>query len=92
MKDTVIITGSSNVVRGSFRRGLVSRLIEQIKAWNERKIAERQLNVMSDRLLRDIGINRIDIPKVVNQKGEFRKVVFGRTDSADHSVEIRRAA
>ena len=46
----------SNVVHGSFREGIMARIVRQIRDWNNRRQAIRQLNMMPDSLLKDIGI------------------------------------
>ena len=60
-----------NVVSGSFRKGLVARLISRFGAWNQRRLAIRELEAMPDVFLRDIGIERFQIRDVVNQSAHF---------------------
>ena len=43
-----------------------TRAITAVKAYAERQRLARELHVLSDRLLADIGLTRMDIPAVVN--------------------------
>jgi uncharacterized protein YjiS (DUF1127 family) len=43
---------------------LVAAMAKGIVAWQERRAAERELRSLDDRMLRDIGISRADIPYV----------------------------
>jgi uncharacterized protein YjiS (DUF1127 family) len=43
---------------------LVAAMAKGIVAWQERRAAERELRSLDDRILRDIGISRADIPYV----------------------------
>ena len=92
MSNSSIITGNMNVVHGSFRRSYLSRVLDQIKAWNERRIAARQLNALSDRMLRDIGIERYEIDQAVNRSGLYTKLVANKSSGVAVSEEIKRAA
>jgi uncharacterized protein YjiS (DUF1127 family) len=44
---------------------LVAAIGRRVIAWQERRRAERELRSLDDRMLRDIGIFRADIPRVV---------------------------
>lgn len=44
---------------------LLGLLGGNLKAWSERRAAHRELSGLEDRMLRDIGITRADIPAVV---------------------------
>ena len=63
-----------NVVRGSFRRNLIRRMIGKIRVWNQRRQAVRELSAMPDSLLRDLGIERFQISDVVYQTGQFAEM------------------
>jgi uncharacterized protein YjiS (DUF1127 family) len=43
---------------------LLAAVAKRIVAWQERRMAERELRGLDDRMLRDIGISRSDIPHV----------------------------
>jgi len=92
MSDIVDMKSNSNVVRGAFREGFVARIVRRIKDWSNRRQAVRQLNMMSDSLLRDIGIERYQISDVVNQRGVYAKLNVARAESVVASAEIKEAA
>jgi len=92
MSNSSITTENINVVQGSFRRGYLSRVVDRIKAWHERRVATRQLNALSDRMLRDIGVERHKIDQAVNRSGLYTKLVTEKTSSIEVSGEIKRAA
>ncbi len=92
MNNTVNMNENSNVVHGEFRRGLLARIIDQITTWNERRVAIRQLNMLSDRMLNDIGIERFQISSVVKQPGSFVSMNAERTSQPTESAVIREAA
>ncbi len=71
MSNIANISPSKNVVKGTFRRNIVIRAWHRLSAWNQRRLAIRELNAMSDSLLRDLGIERFQISDVVNHRGEF---------------------
>jgi uncharacterized protein YjiS (DUF1127 family) len=85
-------SNNSNVVAGSFRRGLVARTFDRISAWNERRIATQQLNTMSDRMLKDIGIDRSEIGQAVKRPAVFAELNTLHSDSSEVSRNIQRAA
>lgn len=45
--------------------GLLSALVEGFAGWSQRRTAMRELMALDDRMLRDIGISRSDIPEIV---------------------------
>ena len=92
MNTTVIKSDKLNVVQGSFHRSILSRILDQVKSWNERRAAIRQLSMMPDRMLRDIGIDRYDIHTAVNRPSVFAKVAPVRTSNSEVSEGIRKAA
>jgi uncharacterized protein YjiS (DUF1127 family) len=65
---------------------LVSQLGKGFKLWREKRIAYRELMALDGRMLRDIGLNRGDIPAVV--AGISRKAET--TDSSDPLDALRR--
>jgi uncharacterized protein YjiS (DUF1127 family) len=83
---------NSNVVHGEFRRGVLARIIDQVKAWNERRIAIRHLSSLSDRMLDDIGIDRFEISTIVRQQGSSAPIKVDRPDLPTESAVIREAA
>lgn len=86
------MNSNSNVVAVPFRRGLVARIIERVSTWNERRIAVRQLSLMSDRMLRDIGIDRSEIIRAVNRPAEYARLETQRNAAVVESQKIERAA
>lgn len=82
MRTTENFQGQENVVSGNFRRNVFLRLVGRLKAWNRRRLAIREMQAMSDHLLRDLGIERFQIADAVNSKGEFARLQPARTDSA----------
>jgi len=82
MRTTEKFAGQENVISGKFRRHFVLRLVGRLKAWNQRRLAIRELQAMSDHLLRDLGIERFQISDAVRNSGEFAQLSAARTDSA----------
>lgn len=66
---------------------LLAVLGGSLAAWSERRAAYRELNALDDRMLRDIGITRADIPAVVAGMS-----AAGHVDSADPLEAVRRWA
>ena len=71
MSNLAQMNSHQNVVSGSFRKSFVARSIERFLAWNQRRLAIRELESMSDTFLKDIGIERYQIRDMVNQSGQF---------------------
>ena len=46
---------------GRKTNGFITRLFESVKAWRDRRVTRKQLSVLSDHMLRDIGIERQEI-------------------------------
>ena len=92
MKNTVNTAEHDNVVQGEFKRSFVTRMVEQFKSWNERRVAIRQLSQLSDRMLRDIGIERSQIREAAARKGEFAEIAIARESNPSVTAEIRQAA
>ena len=92
MNGTLDMQKKSNIVHGSFREGLISRMIRQIKDWNHRREVIRQLHTLSDTMLRDIGVERYQIADVVNRRGRFTRVHVATPASAVPMVDIKEAA
>jgi uncharacterized protein YjiS (DUF1127 family) len=46
--------------------GFLASPIAALKAWYKKQVAAAELMSLDDRLLKDIGLNRSDIPKVVS--------------------------
>jgi uncharacterized protein YjiS (DUF1127 family) len=66
---------------------LVAVLGGTLAAWSERRAALRELSALDDRMLRDIGITRADIPAVVAGMTAVRHV-----EGADPLEAVRRWA
>jgi len=49
------------------------RLLHELEAWQKRKATERVLQGLSDRTLRDIGLDRSEIPSVARKAGDNRR-------------------
>jgi len=65
--------------------GLVVRgLIKTVQDWNIRKNQSRELTIMPDHLLRDIGIRRDQIPSVV--AGDIKRGSLGLSPAGDQSA------
>ncbi len=47
--------------------GLLSRLVEAVISWNDRRATRKALAQLSDRELDDIGLNRGDIDRVARR-------------------------
>ena len=92
MNNIAITVDKTNVIHNSFRRGIVSRIVDRYRIWKERKAAIRQLSGMSDRMLRDIGIERHEIHASVTQPRASVKMVSERTGKPEVSVGLRKAA
>ena len=92
MNNNVNMNENSNIVHGEFRRGLLARTLDQVKTWNERRIAVRQLSALSDRMLDDIGIDRFEISSIVRHQGSFAPISVDRPDQPTESAVIREAA
>lgn len=60
----IAITSALRAAGGWLRRQS-GRLLADARAWRTARIAERELARLDDRLLRDIGIHRSQIPAVV---------------------------
>ncbi len=92
MKKTVNIKEKVNVVHGQFRRGILVRIFHKIKMLIERRNTIRQLSALSDRMLNDIGIDRVQINSLVNRRGKFSQIISSRTEKPDTATDFRRAA
>jgi uncharacterized protein YjiS (DUF1127 family) len=66
---------------------LVAVLSGSLAAWSERRAALRELSALDDRMLRDIGITRADIPAVI-----AGMTAAGHVDGADPLEAVRRWA
>ena len=91
MNYSVFSSNADNVIRGEFKRGLVARIVDQIKVWNENRNAVRELNMLSDRLLRDIVVERAEIQDVVSNQRALTHVMARRQYKIS-TQEIRKAA
>ena len=86
------MSNNSNVVVGGFERGPLTRLIDRIRTWNDRRVAVKQLTAMSDRLLQDIGINRHEIHMAVKRPSTYARLVSRHIEISDNSQGFRKAA
>ncbi|WP_424946680.1 DUF1127 domain-containing protein [Candidatus Spongiihabitans sp.] len=99
MKNTVKMKADSNVVRGEFGRGILAqatRAFHRVRAVIERKKAIRHLNSLSDRMLRDIGVERYQIHELVRARGTLTQLAaqpaHQPTNQPDAAAGLRRAA
>lgn len=83
---------SATVLTGSFERGVVSRLIDRFVIWNDRRKTVRQLHTMSDRLLRDIGINRYEIDVAVRRPADFAELPVSAKVESITANKVSKAA
>ena len=88
MNNTVTLNEKLNVVQGGF----LARVLNQIKVFRRQKKAVRELEALSDRLLRDIGIDRSQIREVVRSGRVFTPLAADRTSRPERSTEFRQAA
>jgi uncharacterized protein YjiS (DUF1127 family) len=70
---------------GTALGNLFTSLARIVVAWSERRAAYRELSALEDRMLRDIGITRADIPAVIDGIS-----VHNPVDSADPFEIVRR--
>jgi len=92
MNKIAMMSDHSNVIHSSFKRTAIRRIVDRIRAWNERRAAIRQLHAMSDRMLRDIGIQRHEIHAAVNRTSVSAKIVPARINKPEAPGELRKAA
>lgn len=85
-------TNCTNVVHGEFRLSLLARAIARIRIWHQHRIAIRQLNSLSDRMLDDIGIDRFHISAAVKTPGLCAHHITRPTSRPELSARLRRAA
>lgn len=62
--DTVHV---SDVHSDSGVSDLIRKTADALRAWNNRRIAIRELNTLTDRQLADIGLLRAEIPATVEK-------------------------
>jgi uncharacterized protein YjiS (DUF1127 family) len=62
---------------------LVSQLGKSFKLWREKRIAHRELMALDERMLRDIGLNRGDIPAVVAGISRTAEATIDNSDPLD---------
>jgi uncharacterized protein YjiS (DUF1127 family) len=58
-------------VLAGFQGLSLGALVATLKTWNEQRTTRKQLSLLSDRELADIGLERADINAVA--KGQFRR-------------------
>ncbi len=93
MSTTSIFSGRGNVVQGRFQRSVLVRLVDRIRTWNDDRVAIRQLNALSDRLLQDIGIERENIAEAVRQPHPHTGVAMTQhRHAAGTQEDFRKAA
>ena len=85
------MTSTSNVVKVEFDRSWLTRLVDRIRAWNDRRIAVRQLSAMSNRLLQDIGIERYEISEAVRRPAGLTRLTPA-PEIAEKIANIKQAA
>ena len=83
---------SATVLKGSFERGMISRLMDSFVTWNERRKTVRQLHTMSDRLLRDIGIDRHEIDVAVRRPADFAEIPVSAKVESITANKVSKAA
>lgn len=92
-------TTAGNIVHNRFRRAPLSRFSlaplarawAAFRGWNNRRIAIRELNAMPDALLRDIGIERYQIPDAVKHSN-YPEILRLRQPKAAPTLEVKKAA
>ncbi len=92
MNNTVNTKENANVVHGVFRRGILMRIFDKVEALIERRNTLRQLNMLSDRMLLDIGIERAHIRASLHSRNTLTQMLEKRSDQPSVSVKARRAA
>ena len=92
MSKVIRLSTQENVVQGSFREGTFQRIIRQIREWNDNRRAIRQLSMMSDKLLNDIGIERYQIRDAVKNKAAFARIDFNSAKSSEKLTAVKQAA
>jgi uncharacterized protein YjiS (DUF1127 family) len=71
------------------RRAPGAGLIGAVRRWWAQRAAERDLQALSDRMLRDIGIQRGEIPKVVARLIANEEAKAARAVARDHRPATR---
>ncbi|HEV8677958.1 MAG TPA: DUF1127 domain-containing protein, partial [Stellaceae bacterium] len=66
---------------------LVTLLVKRFRLWREKRIAYRELMALDERMLRDIGLSRGDIPAVI---AGINPLAADAADSADPLDALRR--
>jgi uncharacterized protein YjiS (DUF1127 family) len=62
----------------------LERAIDSYRAWRDRRVALRELRLLDDRLLRDIGLTRADLDGVIDARGPQAD----RAESTPHSAVV----
>jgi uncharacterized protein YjiS (DUF1127 family) len=92
MNITANMNKQSNIVEGAFERGVFTRMADKFTTWNEHRQAVRQLSAMSDRMLKDIGIERYEIADAVKQPRGLTRLDTKTTSISQGSLDIQKAA
>lgn len=74
MNNLLQMNRRQNVVQGAFKRNAVAKYFGRLRAWNQRRLAIRELQAMPESLLKDLGIERYQIADVVNSTGSYARV------------------
>ena len=73
--------------------GFIGQIVQHVKNWNARRVAVRQLSMMSDKLLQDIGIERYQIADIVKNSKPVSDVIgFDAGTKVETVVSVKEAA
>jgi uncharacterized protein YjiS (DUF1127 family) len=69
---------------------LLTTIASQVSAWQDRRVALRELMALDDRMLRDVGIDRADIPAVIGASGRPAAVGYAADAGEGDAIEAVR--
>lgn len=92
MRDIKDMNKHTRVIEGNFKRGVLARVVDNIKDWSTRRAAARHLHGLTDQLLNDIGIDRYQIDVAVRRPVGRIRVASRKIHAVQDSADIRHAA